>query len=128
MAKIERFEDLEMWQASRRLASLIYSLSNKGSFARDYGLRDQITRAAISIMSNIAEGFERHSDKAFSSFLDIARGSAAEVRSQLYLALDVGHITEEEFKTASAAVSGVGMMITKFLQYLRSSPPSSPRR
>ena len=128
MAKVERFEDLEMWQAARRLASLIYTLSGKGQFMRDYGLRDQICRAAVSIMSNIAEGFERHSDKAFASFLDIARGSAAEVRSQLYVALDVGYITAADFKSANEAVCCVGMMITKFLQYLRRSDDKTIRR
>ena len=128
MAKIQRFEDLEMWKSARSLAGMIYCLANKGSFSKDFGLRDQICRAAVSIMSNIAEGFDRHSDKSFSSFLDIARGSAAEVRSQLYVALDIGYITQDEFQSAYNAVVSVGMMITKFIQYLRPFDDKTIRR
>ena len=128
MAKVDRFEDLEMWQVARQLVSVIYALSNKGLFSKDYGFRDQICRTAVSIMSNIAEGFERHSDKSFASFLAIAQGSAAEVRSQLYAALDIGYISEAEFKSVSEIAMRTSMMITKFLQYLRNFPTPSSRR
>ncbi|PSQ92571.1 MAG: four helix bundle protein, partial [Bacteroidetes bacterium SW_4_67_19] len=85
MATFHRFEDIESWQKARRLARRIYELTGNGDFARDFGLRDQIRRAAVSIMSNIAEGFERGSRREFARFLDIAKASAGEVRSPLYV-------------------------------------------
>jgi len=90
MAKIERFEEIEAWQDARLLVKGIYEVTDGGRFARDFGLRDQIRRAAISTMSNIAEGFERGSDKDFIRFLYMAKASAGEVRSQLYVAMDLG--------------------------------------
>ena len=95
--KIERFEDLVAWQKARQLTKLIYLCTAKGQFARDYGLRDQIRRASVSIMSNLAEGFERGSQAEFHQFLVIAKGSCAEVRSQLYIANDVGYLDESTF-------------------------------
>jgi four helix bundle protein len=91
-AKIERFEDLVAWQKSRALTRAIYLATRQGQFARDFGLAGQIQRAAVSVMSNIAEGFERGGRPEFYQFLTIAKASAAEVRSQLYVALDVGHV------------------------------------
>ena len=88
MAKVEHFEDLEVWKLARKLTGTIYSLSRSGCFAKDFGFRDQICRAAVSIVSNIAEGFERRSNSQFLQFLAIANGSAGEVRAQLYIALD----------------------------------------
>lgn len=85
MATITRFEDIEAWQTARQLANLIYDLTDQGAFARDYGLRDQIRRAAVSVMSNIAEGFESRTQSLFVDFLGRAKGSAGEVRSQLYM-------------------------------------------
>ena len=96
--KIQRFEDLEAWQISRELTNQIYTITRKESIRRDYGFVDQIRRATISIMNNIAEGFERGSNKDFAKFLFIARGSAGEVRSMLYVGLDQGYLTEETFK------------------------------
>jgi four helix bundle protein len=98
MAKIQRFEDLIAWQKARELARQVYSHTGAGTFAKDFGLRDQIRRASVSIMSNIAEGFERGSQAEFHQFLVIAKGSCAEVRSQLYLAKDVGHLDDKHFK------------------------------
>jgi four helix bundle protein len=89
VAKIKRFEDIKAWQAARELVSAVYRVSGKGKFEKDFGLRDQIRRAAVSVMSNIAEGFERCSDKEFNRFLYIAKGSAGEVRSHLFVALDL---------------------------------------
>lgn len=97
MAKIERFEDLFAWQKARVLTRAIYAVSQTGRFAKDFGLSGQIQRAAVSIMSNIAEGFERRSRADFQRFLDIARGSCGEVRAQLYIAADVGYLTETQF-------------------------------
>ena len=94
---VQRFEDLIAWQRARQLTADIYRLTANGSFARDFGLRDQIRRAAVSVMSNVAEGFDRGSRAEFHQFLVIAKASCAEVRSQLYVALDIGHINEADF-------------------------------
>ena len=96
--KIQRFEDLEAWQIARELTNQIYTITKKECVRRDYGFVDQIRRAAISIMNNIAEGFERGSNKDFVKFLFIARGSAGEVRSMLYIGLDQNYLTDETFK------------------------------
>ena len=96
----KRFEDLDVWNVSRELANLIYSFGREGALTKDYGFRDQIQRAAVSVMNNTAEGFERGSNKDFAKFLFIARASAGEVRSMLYLALDQKYITAEQFKEA----------------------------
>ena len=93
----ERFEDLVAWQKARGLANAIYSATRTDQFARDFGLSSQIQRAAVSIMSNIAEGFERANPSEFHHFLVVAKASCAEVRSQLYPALDIGYISQVEF-------------------------------
>ena len=97
MGRVERFEDLVAWQKARELTRQIYLLTKKEKFSRDFGLRSQIQRAAVSIMSNLAEGFERGGRAEFHQFVVIAKGSCAELRSQLYVALDVGHISRKEF-------------------------------
>jgi four helix bundle protein len=101
-AKIEKFEDLIAWQKARELTRNIYQVTTQGNFSRDFGLRDQIRRASVSIMSNIAEGFERAGRSEFHQFLVIAKGSCAELRSQLYVSLDVGHIDLATFQTLDA--------------------------
>lgn len=93
----DRFEDLIAWQKARELTRLVYTVTRKPEFARDYGLSSQIQRAAVSVMSNIAEGFERGGRAEFHQFLVVAKASCAEVRSQLYIALDVGYLTQSEF-------------------------------
>jgi four helix bundle protein len=95
--RIEKFEDFVAWRKARVMTGEIYKITEHGKFARDFGLRDQIQRAAVSVMSNIAEGFERGRASEFHQFLSIAKASCAEVRSQLYIALDVGYLTQEEF-------------------------------
>lgn len=95
--KVERFEDLIAWQKARELTKEIYLLTEAGPLSRDFGLRDQMRRAAVSIMSNIAEGFERGGTSEFHQFIVIAKGSCAELRSQLYVTLDVGYITQADF-------------------------------
>ena len=95
--KIEKFEDLIVWQKAHELAVGIYGLTSREPFCRDFGLRDQIQRSAVSVMSNIAEGFERYSRPEFRQFLSVARGSVAEVRSQLYLARSLQYVDEEDF-------------------------------
>jgi four helix bundle protein len=97
MAKIQRFEDLIAWQKARELTRAIYEVTRHGVFAKDYGLSGQIQRAAVSIMSNIAEGFERGGRGEFHQFLSTAKASCAEVRSQLYVAFDVGYLDKSAF-------------------------------
>jgi len=97
MSKIERFEDLIAWQKARALTRAIYEVTRQGAFAKDFGLAGQIQRAAVSIMSNVAEGFERGGRGEFHQFLSTAKASCAELRSQLYVALDVGYLDERKF-------------------------------
>ena len=99
MASITKFEDLIAWQESRKLVKMIYRLTINGPFSKDFGLRDQIQRASVSVMTNIAEGFDCESTAEFARFLGIARRSAVEVQSLLYAALDVEHINQDDFKT-----------------------------
>jgi four helix bundle protein len=110
MKQANRFEDLIAWQKARALTKAIYAVTRKGKFARDFALSNQIQRAAVSVMSNVAEGFERGGRAEFHQFLGIAKASCAEVRSQLYIALDVEYITTEEFqmlKTQAEEVSRI---------------------
>ena len=121
MAKVERFEDIEAWRKARELARAIYKVTLVGEFARDFGLRDQIRRASASIMSNIAEGFERGGDKEFRQFLALAKGSTGEVRSQLYVALDAGLLTQKKFDLLYSLASEVARLIAGFMRYLGDS-------
>ena len=99
MALIKRFEDILAWQEARKMVNAIYQITREGAFSKDFGLRDQFQRAAVSVMANIAEGFDCESHVEFARFLGIARRSAVEVQSLLYAALDIGYISEESFKT-----------------------------
>ncbi len=99
MALIEKFEDIKAWQEARQLTKDVYGLSAEGLFGRDFGLRDQIRRASVSAMSNIAEGFDCESKREFARFLEIARRSSVEVQSLLYVALDVEYIDSAQFHT-----------------------------
>lgn len=110
-AKVNKFEDLIAWQKAHLLATTIYQLTSKESFSRDFGLKDQIQRASVSVMSNIAEGFERYSRTEFRQFLSIARGSVAEVRSQLHIAKSLGYISDHEFTSTYALCRDVGNLI-----------------
>lgn len=118
MSKIETFEDIEAWQEARKLANAIYEVTRQNGFERDFGLRDQICRAGVSVVSNIAEGFERGSNKEFIQFLYIAKGSVGEVRAQLYVALDQHYISENEHKELSASATRISRMIAGFINYL----------
>jgi four helix bundle protein len=108
---ISRFEDLIAWQKARLLATAIYRLTSQGALSKDFGLKDQIQRAAVSVMSNIAEGFERSSSGEFHQFLVIAKASCAELRAQLYLALDVGYIDQERFDEAMKQAEEVARLV-----------------
>ena len=126
MVRVEQFEDLEVWKLARKLTGKIYSLSCVGAFAKDFGFRDQMCRAAISIVSNIAEGFERRSNGQFMQFLHIANGSAGEVRAQLYIALDLGYISQKQFQDVFDDIVRIGKMLTSLTRHLRTAhPPSS---
>jgi four helix bundle protein len=121
MASIQRFEDIRAWQRARELTRRIYLVSGTGGFARDFGLRDQIRRASVSIVSNIAEGFGRGGTAEFRQFLSQARGSTAEVQAQLYVALDIGLIPDAEFHEIYDLADDVSRMIGAFMVYLRDS-------
>ena len=121
MSRIQRFEDLETWKIARELTKDIYGLTRKDRFSRDFGLRDQICRSSVSIMSNVAEGFERDGDKEFVNFLSIAKGSAGETRSLLYVALDREYISDAEFKVISARAIENSRVISGLSNYLRQS-------
>ena len=123
MATIERFEDIKAWQAARDLVAVVYRVSGRGKFEKDFGLRDQIRRASVSVMSNIAEGFERGSDKEFCRFLYIAKGSAGEVRSHLFVALDLGYLTSDEFDDLRARAEEVAKALSGFITYLAPKDP-----
>ena len=121
MATFKKFEDIEAWQKSRQLTKQIYTISRRGEFARDFGLKDQIRRASVSIMSNIAEGYDRSGTGEFIQFLATAKGSAAEVKCQLYVALDEGYINDSTFDELSKLVTEIGNMIGGLIAYLRRS-------
>jgi len=121
MASIQKFEDIEAWQKARELTNAVYFCSGKGAFAKDFGLRDQIRRAAVSIMSNIAEGFERGGSAEFSQFLAIAKGSAGEVEAQLYVAFDQGYINQEQFDSIRSTASSTKKLIAGLMNYLKRS-------
>ena len=118
---ITRFEDIEAWRKARILSKEIYRLTGSGRFAHDFALQDQLRRASVSIMSNIAEGFERDGNKEFRQFLSIAKGSTGEVRSQLYVALDAGYLEEAEFNRVAQMTIEIGRAIENFMRYLASS-------
>ncbi len=123
MATIGRFEDIKAWQAARDLVSVVYRVSGRGKFEKDFGLRDQIRRASVSVMSNIAEGFERGSDREFCRFLYIAKGSAGEVRSHLFVASDLGYLTSDEFDDLRARAEEVAKALSGFITYLAPKDP-----
>lgn len=119
--RIERFEDVKGWQEARVLTDMVYSASNDGPFASDFGLRDQIRRAAGSTMHNVAEGFDAGPDTEFIRFLRYSRRSASEVQSQLYIALDRGYITQDQFQCIYDQATSVKKLINAFIGYLNRS-------
>jgi four helix bundle protein len=121
MARVERFEDLEVWKSARELVRAIYKATSGSAFSRDAGLRGQIQRASVSVISNIAEGFERGGDKEFFQFLAQAKGSCGEVRSQLYVAVDQGYLCNELLDSLSKATARTSGMISNLMKYLGGS-------
>ncbi len=116
--KITRFEDLEVWKSAREIVDKIYYITNEGKFKMDFGLRDQIRRASVSIMSNIAEGFGRFSNKEFIQFLNIAKASATEVKSQLYISLDQRYISVDEFNSIYEKLEECSKMCSGLIKHL----------
>lgn len=122
MAKFNSFEEIIAWQKARELNVEFYIITNlNSSFSKDYGLRDQMRRASISISSNIAEGFERESTKEFIRFLYIAKASAGEFRSQLYLAQDLNYVTTSEFEKLNTKINDISKLLSGFIKYLTST-------
>lgn len=119
--KIESFEDLAVWKQAMECAKLIYSVTSSGSFSKDFVLRDQIRRAGVSIFSNIAEGFERDGNKEFCNFLSIAKGSCGEARSQALFALELGYISETQFRELSERLVDTNRQLSAFRTYLSRS-------
>lgn len=122
MPAVQQFEDAEVWQTARQLVKAVYAATASGAFAKDFGLRDQIRRAAVSVMSNIAEGFERGTNKEFIYYLYVAKGSAGEVRSQLYVALDLGYLVKSIFDDLSNIALSVIRQLSGFIRYLEGRP------
>ena len=121
MSKIQKFEDILAWQKARHLTGEIYAHSKTGAFAKDFGLRDQIQRASVSIMGNVAEGFDRGGDKEFIQFLSISKGSCGEVKSHLYVALDQQYINSTQFNELYHSADEVGRLLAGFMAYLGQS-------
>lgn len=121
MATLKNFEEMEVWKRARLFANEIYEVTLKGSFVKDYELRDQISGSSGSIMDNIAEGFERDGKKEFLQFLSIAKGSAGEVRSQLYRAKDRKHISSDEFEKLMNDALEISKQISGLMKYLSGS-------
>jgi four helix bundle protein len=124
---VDKFEDLKCWQEARELTKIIYALTKSGGLTRDFGLRDQMRRASVSIMANIAEGFQRRADREFVQFLYIAMASASEIKSHLYVALDQGYIAQEQFNNVFQCSVSAGKMISALIKYLR-SPSAFPTK
>jgi four helix bundle protein len=121
MSKANSFEDLRVWQLARELVRAVYLLTNEAKFDKDWALKDQLRRAAVSSMANIAEGFERGSTQEFIRFLYIARGSAGEVRSHLYVARDLEYIEQPSFERIQKQAISVSRVIYSFIRSLESS-------
>jgi len=121
MAKIERFEDIDAWKKARELTKIIYEVTAQGKIASDFSLRDQLRRASVSIMANIAEGFEREGNKEFRQFLATAKGSAGEVKALLYVALDAGLTSMEQFQQIRILADETSRLLAGFLRYLKTS-------
>lgn len=125
--QIRNFEDLEIWKESRRLTREIYGLSKTPKFSKDFGLRDQMRRAAVSTMSNIAEGFERGGNQEFVHYLYIAKGSCGEVRSQLYVVLDQEYVDQKTTDNLLIALKRLSVMIKHLIDHLKRSGMRGPK-
>jgi four helix bundle protein len=125
--QIKNFEDLEIWQLARRLTQEIYTLGRTPKFAKDYALKDQMQRAAVSIMSNVAEGFERGGNQEFIQYLYVAKASCGEFRSQLYVALDQEYVDQTIFDKLTTVLKRLSAMIKHLIDHLRQSGMRGPK-
>jgi four helix bundle protein len=123
MSTIKRFEDMDAWQTARALTKTVYQLTANGTFSRDFGLKDQMQRASVSIMSNIAEGFESRTEILFLEFLGRAKGSAGELRAQFYVAQDAGYVSQDQFQSIQDQCAKCSAQISRFMDYLKRSNP-----
>src|SRR5215213_2569133 len=121
MASFSKFEDIQAWQKASEVTIPIYGLSKRGDFAKDFGLKDQIRRASVSIMANIAEGHGRRTNLEFANFLNVSRGSTAEVQSHLHVASALGYISCAEFDDLYTRLSEISSMTLSLAKYLRQS-------
>lgn len=119
MSSFKRFEEINAWQKARELTSLVYRVTREGEFARDFGLKDQVRRAAVSVMNSIAEGFGRHGDVEFARYLEIAKASAYEVQSCTYVAVDAGYIDEGTRLAIHSSADATAALIAGLVNYLR---------
>lgn len=124
MPTISKFEEIEAWKTARQLTNMVYELSAQEKFSRDFGLKDQIRRAAVSVMSNIAEGFESQTQAQFIRYLGVAKASAGEARSQLYVGLDQSYISKDQFDQAYDLADKALRQLVRFISYLESHPQS----
>lgn len=127
MGKFERFEDIEAWQKARILAKEIYLISENEKFKRNFALKEQIRKSAISVVSNIAEGFARRTNKEFVQFLYVSHGSLAEIEAQLYIALDLGYIQKERFDSLYKECYEISKMLMGLIKYLSTHQPINSR-
>ncbi len=125
---VQKFEDLKVWQKARELCNDIYKFSKRKNFSSDWGLSRQLQRSSVSIMANIAEGFERGSNREFANFLFISKSSVAETKSHLYLAYDQKYITEDELEGALEDTSEISRMLTNLIRHLKKNPKKGMRR
>ena len=121
MAAFKRFEDIKAWQKAREATREVYKQTLKATFARDFGLRDQIQRSAVSVMANIAEGFGSHSDKESANFLNVAHASISESQSHLYVALDLGYTNQDDFTRLYDMFDEVSRMTMALAKHLRTT-------
>lgn len=121
MAKFSKFEEIQAWQKAKDITLAVYQITSNTEFSKDYGLKDQIRRASVSIMANIAEGHGRKTNNEFANFLNISRGSVAEVQSHLYVAVGLNYISQNEFDELYNALAEISRMLLSLAQYLRST-------
>lgn len=121
MPKFSKFEEIQAWQKAHEVTLSVYRITTNGDFAKDFGLKDQIRRASVSIMANIAEGHGRRTNSEFANFLNLSRGSVAEVQSHLYVAHGLGYISQTDFDVLYGQLTEISRMTLSLAQYLRTS-------
>ncbi|MCU0607674.1 MAG: four helix bundle protein [Candidatus Edwardsbacteria bacterium] len=119
---VKNFEDLKIWQSAKQLTKQVYAVTSLEKYHRDYSLIDQTRRAAVSVMANIAEGFERENNKEFIRYLFIAKGSCGELRSHVWISEELAYLTAQEGESLRKEAAGLSVMIAKLIRYLKTSP------